>query len=408
MKRDFTHFADHLEQHRREFLRDVEDVRPVENGAAPLRATPFSWVDPGTIPPRLWLYGRHLIRRFVSVTVAPGGVGKSSLTICEALAMVSGKRLLGEWVAERLRVWVLNLEDPRDELQRRVIATALHHSVSSEDLEGRLFLDSGRERGLCTATQTRDGVLINTPEVEALVSEIKARGIDVLVVDPFVSSHQVNENDNGAIDRVAKEWGRIAERCNCAIELVHHTRKLGGEEATSENSRGAVALLGAARSARVLNKMSEAQKEAAGVAGDPLTYFSVDRDKANLAPPGKRLWRRMVSVELGNGDSVGVAEAWEWPDDFEGVTTKDVLAVQQAVAKAWEAGQPPRENAQAQSGWTGEIVADALGLDASKDKKRIARMLAEWVKNGALRKVKHEDGKRNPRPCLEVGEWVTE
>jgi AAA domain len=51
--------------------------------AAPagVRASPFSWVSPKKIPRRQWLYGRHYIRKFVTVTIAPGGYGKSTLTI---------------------------------------------------------------------------------------------------------------------------------------------------------------------------------------------------------------------------------------------------------------------------------------------------------------------------------------
>jgi hypothetical protein len=207
---------------------------------------------------------------------------------------------------------------------------------------------------------------------------------------------------------VAKEWGRVAERCNCAIELVHHTRKLGGEEASSESSRGAVALLGAARSARVLNAMTEAQKADAGVSADPNTYFSVNRDKANLAPPGKRVWRRMVSVDLGNGDNVGVAEAWDWPDDFDGISAKDLLTVQNGIKAAWDAGVPPRANNQVKEGWAGLIVADVLGFDAARDKGRITRLLKTWVQNGALRETRVNDEKANPRPCLEVGQWANE
>src|SRR6188768_2915879 len=60
------------------------------------RATPWTFVDPSTIPPRAWLYGRHYIRKYVSVTVSPGGVGKTSKSIAEALAMATGRDLLGE------------------------------------------------------------------------------------------------------------------------------------------------------------------------------------------------------------------------------------------------------------------------------------------------------------------------
>lgn len=365
--------------------------------------TPFVWRDPSTIPPRPWLYGHHLIRQQVSVTVAPGGVGKSSLTICEALAMASGRELLGDWTAQGLKVWIYNLEDTRDELERRIIAAMQHHAVTPDEINGRLYVDTGRERTLSTAIQTRDGIQIIKPEMEALAQEIAAREIDVLVIDPFVSSHQVSENDNGAIDLVAKEWARLADRCNCAIELVHHTRKTNGEEATTESARGATALLGAARSGRVLNKMSDDLKTDAGVQDDPSTYFAITRDKANQAPAGKREWRRMASVQLANGDSVGVAEVWKWPDVFDGVKLKDLLAVQHAIE-----GKHPRYSDQAGDDWAGCIVAEVLGIDATAGRKRIKRIIETWLTNGALVKVLVKGGDRKERPCLEVGEWATE
>jgi hypothetical protein len=368
-------------------------------------ATPFVWRDPSLIPPRPWVYGQHLIRKQVSVTVAPGGVGKSSLTICEALAMVSGRELLGDWIAPNLKVWIFNLEDPRDELDRRITAAMQHHNVAPDAIAGRLFVDTGRERSLCTAIQTREGVQIIKPEMDALATEITARGIDVLIVDPFVSSHQVSENDNGAIDLVAKEWARLADRCNCAIELVHHTRKTNGVEASTEDGRGATALLAVARSARVLNKMGDGQKADAGIKDDPATYFAVTRDKANLAPASKRVWRRMASVRLANGDDVGVAEEWEWPDTFIGMSVADLLAVQKAIE-----GKHPRYSDQAKprEDWVGVIVAQTLGLNVTTDRKRIKRMIEDWLKSGALVKGKKLDDRRHLVPTVEVGEWATE
>jgi hypothetical protein len=99
-------------------------------------ATEFVWRDPSSIPPCPWVYGRHLIRKQISVTVAPGAVGKSSLSICEALSMASGRRLLGDWTADHLKVWLFNLEDPRDEMDRRLVAAMQHHGVRPEEIEG--------------------------------------------------------------------------------------------------------------------------------------------------------------------------------------------------------------------------------------------------------------------------------
>ena len=108
---------------------------------------------------------------------------------------------------------------------------------------------------------------------------------------------------------------------------------------------------------------------------------------------------------LGQGDVVGVAESWEWPGDFDGVTRADLLRVQRAIQN-----EPlPRYSAQATTGvWAGAIVAEVLGLDADTDRARISRMIAEWLKSGALKKVQRDDPYRHPVPCLEVGEWATE
>ncbi|UWR32232.1 helicase RepA family protein [Sulfitobacter sp. W027] len=391
--RDFTAMAVQLDQHRAE--------HPTGTHRLP---TPFIWQDPNSLPLRPWVYGRHLLRKQVAVTVAPGGVGKSSLTIVEGLAMVSERELLGEWTAKGLNVWLYNLEDPRDEMNLRITAAMQHHDVRPDEVEGRLFVDTGRERELCTAAQTREGVVIVKPEIEELAREIAERQIDVMIVDPFVSSHQAGENDNVAIDLIAKEWARLADRCNCAIELVHHTRKTNGVEATTEDSRGGSALLAAARSGRVLNRMTADEREQAGIQPDDLTtYFTVTRDKSNLAPVGKRTWRRMVSVELANGESVGVAEVWEWPDTFDGFTGKDLLAVQHAIE-----GKHPRYSDQSGKDWAGVIVADVLGLDALKDKRRIKKMIEAWLHSGALVKGSKTGPIRKPVPTIEVGEWANE
>jgi hypothetical protein len=55
----------------------VEINAPTVNNV--IVATPYKWKDPAKIVRREWLYGYLLIRKFVTATVAPGGVGKSSL-----------------------------------------------------------------------------------------------------------------------------------------------------------------------------------------------------------------------------------------------------------------------------------------------------------------------------------------
>ncbi len=372
-----------------------------DRGAKPpsIVARPFVWRDPATLPARAWVYPWHYIRKFVSVTVAPGGVGKSSLVIAEALALVTDRNLLGTNPAAPVRVWLWNGEDPRDELQRRVTAAMVHHGIAPAEIEGRLFLNSGREDVICIAVQDRLGVRVAEPNVDAITRTIRENAIDVVIIDPFVSSHAVTENDNNAIDRVAKTWARIADATNTAIELVHHSRKNGGSETTVEDGRGAVALLAAARAARVLNVMTKEEAERAGVERHH-EYVRIDDGKANLTPMSEASqWFRKVGVHLWNGpggtggDSVGVATAWSWPDPFDDLSARDLRAVQVAVSRGrW------RKDAQAKD-WVGHPIAETLGIDIAdkSGKSRVKALQRVWTDTGVLIEVIEKDERRMER-----------
>lgn len=378
-----------------------------------ISATPFQWCDPATIAPRPWVYGHWFLRNTITAVVAPGGVGKSALMASTILALTTGRELLGKTIWDGpQRVWYWNLEDDGEELSRQVHAAASRHRVRPDDCGDRLLVDSGLDGAtLCLASADHDGFRIQTPVVEALVAELKAKRIDVLIVDPFVSSHTVSENDNGAIDAVAKEWARVAKRASCAIVLVHHTRKLAGQKVTAEMSRGAVALISAARTALVLNRMDEQEMARFGIDGDRerRRYFTVQDDKHNRAPAEDAEWYRIEGVDLGNGpngaggDNIGVVTRWTPPDVFDGVSADHLREVQKRIAQGeyLKSDQSPD--------WVGRVVADIIELDADDDtdRRRIKRIIAQWVKNGVLaEEVRRDRGKGRERPYIIVGRWL--
>lgn len=366
-------------------------------------ATPYRWTDPNDLPKREWIYGRSLIRRFVTVTVAPGGVGKSSLSIVEALSLVTGRTLLNKYVEKPSRVWLWNLEDPLDELQRRIQAVCEHYDISAADMADRFFVDSGRDHPLCTAVSGKNRTIIQRPVIDAMIEEIRARQIDVFVVDPFISSHAVSENDNPAMDAVAKEWGKVAEATNCAIHLVHHTRKLGSDaEVTAESSRGGKALTDAAREVRAINRMSAEEGVKFGITNHR-SFFRMYSDKANMAPPAEISdWYEIKNVMLPNGDHVGVVTSWDPPGAFDDVTIAHLSTVQKRIHDGeW------REDIRSPN-WAGYVVAEVLGLDADDPtaKQRIKTLLKTWIENKALRVDFITDEKRRERRVVRVGEWA--
>jgi len=359
--------------------------------------TPFQWVEPKSIPQRAVIYGNHLYRKFVSMTVSPGGLGKSSMVMVEALAMAANKPLLGEEIYEGpLKVWYWNGEDPQDENTRRIVAAATHHNLRPEEFAANLWIDSGRSMAIKLAAMVRGDLDVHEGLFLSIEQAIQARGIDVLVLDPFVSIHSVPENDNGAIDAIVKRLGIVADRCNCAIELVHHVRKPGGgsnARTDIHDARGAGALTAGVRSGRVLNVMSEEEATEAKIASaDRFSYFNVDMGKANLAKrDGRAVWRKLVSVPLGNaselrpGDMVGVVDKYEppksmtanlWPDNAAELDQR--IAEDNQTLRYWTgSGQVPGD-------WFGFAVARVMGIDEVEHRKEIRNMISRWIRSEIL------------------------
>ena len=392
-----------------EFI-DIPDSANDAPQAAPDWPTAYDMFDGASLEPRRWIYGNHYLRSFVSVLASAGGVGKTSLQIVEALAIVTGRPLLGEEVKEQTNVWIVNLEDPMEEIQRRVIAAMQHYGIQPDEVRGKLFVNAGRDFSLKFGIQTRDGVLPNTKLVEYLCHKIPEKQIGCVFIDPFVGAHSINENDNMAVNAIVGEIRRLADEAKCAIGLVHHIRKGNGEDASIDSVRGAGSLIGAARAARVVNRMSPDDAARIGIdEAESRSIFRVDDGKANLAPPADAaVYRKMIGVKIANGEWIGVCVGYQLPDAFDGISGKDAKRMQQIVAEAHTSGDPFRESSQS-ANWVGFAVAKLTGIDISdkKGKGKVSTIVRTWIKTNVLTTEKVMDkNKSRETTVVVVGEWI--
>jgi len=402
---------------------DESNVVPLPGQETSLRvkASPFVWRDPTTIPRRRYLYGFELRRKQLSMLIAPGAAGKTTLKVGRAICMATGRDFFGHRVWDGPhRVWMWNLEDELEEVEKTVHAFLKLWNLTADDLGGRLFLDGSDAVAsplLKLVVEDRTGgIVVQRPIIAALIEEMLARKIDYLDVDPFVSSHSVEENNNPGMDLIAKEWIKVAVATNAAISLAHHVRKPpngGLGETTSADARGAGSVVAAARSCLVINRMSSVQAEELGIpACDRKRYISVYDDKNNKAPPAlKAHWYEFVSVGLGNGDdtgpedSIGALSVWEAPDAFGGVTVDQLIGIQELIKR-----RPDDARKHSASGaWVGKLVAFALdlNLDSPSDVARIKLFLRTWIENGALRtRSEYDDKAKRNVEYVEVGNWA--
>lgn len=360
----------------REHQKVSEEVRAQEAFEA-VRPAIIRPLTVGSLPARRWVVQDFLIEKKLTTLVAPGGVGKSSLTLLAALAVVTGRadllnmairphlirsaaaslfddddasraRALKDAATVRSSAWVWNNEDDMEELERRMLALLELYDIDPADLgagaPSQLYLNSGEQRPLQIAAKRAvgKGFVVEPVDAEAVTAHIVANNIKLLVVDPFVETHNADENNNSEISAVGTIYRQIAQQGDCAVLLVHHTRKpaAGASDAhigSDDSARGAKALTDKARANYTLYGMDDKSAKALGVAKDnQWRYIRLDGGKRNLSPNrDAAVWFEKVGVDLltsdGVTESVGAIRTW---NPFQPVDTPDPAEDAQALIDA--------------------------------------------------------------------------
>lgn len=294
---------------------DPTTIIPDAPEQIPLAPNFMDALNVAMIPARQWVLGRALLKGHLSVLVAPPGVGKSTLVIAMAVSIITGEKITGHEVHRQGKVWIYNNEDDTDELKRRLAAVLQHNNLSYDQIKGQLAMNSGADRPLLIAKTMSDGTVIRLPDVDACIAHIKKHGINTFMVDPFIETHECDENSNQEIKRVAQMYRDIARQANCTVLLIHHTAKppqgsSDGHAGNMNTARGASALIGVSRVILTLYGMSKKDAEMYGIdEKDRHKWARLDDAKANLslASP-EAMWYQRIGVEIANKDEVGVLE----------------------------------------------------------------------------------------------------
>ena len=187
---------------------------------------------PPPAPETFWQDG-VLFRGARMLVAGPPKIGKSTLVIQLAIAAATGGELFGQTFVRPLRVlWV------QAEIHKAFLHQRLHRLTADLHGEDRAAL---RERFIMTGRCDLD--LLDGPSYDLLSQAIGDQAPDLLIIDPIINFSSADENDNAEMRKLLRLVDAMGARHNCAIVLVHHTRKdaaTGGFDAV----RGASALRG--------------------------------------------------------------------------------------------------------------------------------------------------------------------
>ena len=293
-----------------------------------------------SIPKREWLVDHLCLKAHITGLVAPGGTGKSSLAIALGISVASNTDILQLCVSQQANVLILNNEDSTDELQRRIAAIVTQFQICPSSIEDRLFYTSGYE-GKFMLSEMSDSGQKETAFASDLIKYMLEKEIGLLIVDPFVSTHNAPENDNTAMDQVMSIYRKIAAKTGAAITLIHHTRKQdtkGSSAGNADIARGASAFKDAVRVVATLTPMSENEAKALTFDDQKRSrHFRLDLAKQNFSPACvSEMWFRMESCLIGNGEYVGVPIPVNLKPLFSNSTSKvkwDDLSVAEALER---------------------------------------------------------------------------
>jgi hypothetical protein len=212
-------------------------------------------LTPRVIVPGL-LYANFRVR------VAPGGVGKTTLAIDEAVSLALGEPLYGRQPPTWGRTVLVTREDAREQLVARLGAIMAARSLGSE--QRAAVLDRFKIMDL-TATPLRlsriagEVIVPNIAALDALAAHLSAFGADWVIFDPLVSFSVGEQRVNDAEQGIVEAARYLLSKIDACVEVIHHSGKQNAREGTLDQytARGGSALPDGARMIAVIQPVKE-------------------------------------------------------------------------------------------------------------------------------------------------------
>lgn len=175
---------------------------------------------------RRWLIEGLWAEEAVGIVGGEPKCCKSFLALDMAVAVATGRACLRQFVVPRPgRVLLFAAEDGLHIVRQRLEGICSAAGVALEDVDVQVI----------TAPSVRLDVDQDRKALTETVEELRPR---LLILDPFVRLHRVDENVSGEVAPLLAYLRELQRRHSVAVVLVHHARKGAGNERAGQALRG--------------------------------------------------------------------------------------------------------------------------------------------------------------------------
>lgn len=270
-------------------------------------------LDPRAMRPRPWMLDRMLMLHELTLLLAPGSAGKSSLILAIVAHMAMGKDFGPYRCYTKCKSIVYNGEDSTEEQSKRLYAVCDLYGLPYAEVKQNIMFLSAEDVDMRLVTAAGRLPVVNDTVVREFVKLASDPDVGIVAYDPLVDIHEVDEGDSPQMNAVMKTLKRIAREANVASIIAHHTVKAGSARqedrvGNMDISRGASGIVYKARIAFTLLNASQQDCEDFGMQdSERNAWVRLDDAKMQyVLAGGTPTWFHKNGVKIPTGDIVGV------------------------------------------------------------------------------------------------------
>jgi hypothetical protein len=252
------------EKMKQEFAVVLEEEQPpavVKSGL--LRVEPMSVATLKSVPPEPEIIVESLLLMDACGFVAPGGTGKTTLAIHEAVHIILGRNLWGRRVIKPGGVVFLTAEDSKLIVETRVAHICKALELSDAELAivaGGFYIEDLSMIGArLVGSNPKTGAIQATKLVSEIVERYSRLNISLVHLDPASLLGPGEQSGNDGMAELMRAARCIAAGLRAACQIVHHVAQVVARSGIQDQyaARGGTAFADNSRGQRQLVRIAE-------------------------------------------------------------------------------------------------------------------------------------------------------